>query len=280
MRKFFVLLIILFPLSSYPFERVAEYDISSYSAVFEPVADTGNVKVTLNIEYHVTSGVKSGGFKFIGICDVTEISAEDGYGNPVQVMHSGLEENKLEWFFDGTAAGNSRTIIVRFVLNDCLQKQEALYTFKAYWAGVFRANVKNAEYRFIFPGSEKPVIEACSQADYSVEKNSGKWELIIVQSPLTRHDFIVSYGAQNQQIGDAGITGDNDKSTWSTWLVKIYYNHFEWLLMLIAVVIAIIKNKYSDNKKGSDGGRYRGKGGSGCSGCGSGCGGGCGGCGD
>lgn len=277
MRRLFVLLIILFPLSSHSLERVAEYDISSYSAVFEPVAGTTDVMVTLNIEYHVTSGVKSGGFKFIGICDVTEISAEDGYGNTVQVMHSRLEENKLEWFFDETAAGDSRTIIVRFVLNDCLQKQAALYSFKAYWAGVFRVNVKNAEYRFIFPGSEKPVIESCSQADYSLEKNSGKWELVVMQSPLSRSDFIISYGTQDQQTGDAGITVDNDKSTW---LDKIYYNHFEWLLLIIVAVAASIINKYSNNHKGSDGGRFNGKGSSGCSGCGSGCGGGCGGCGD
>jgi len=268
MKKIFLLLAITFLSSSFADAAQMGYSITSYKAVFEPVQNTNMVKVTLHIEYHVTSGVKTGGFKFIGNYNTTEIAATDDEGNPLEIILSNTNENKLEWFFDKVEAGNNKIIKLSFVLSNLLQKHDDLYTLRAVWAGVFKTDVKNSEYILVFPGKQKPFITDCTPRDYIIENISGKWQLVARQRHLTEKEFIVSFDTNTSKTGEEihfeqtvdRISSEKDDEVFMT-----------WIYVFISIFTVIIAKKYFNNNKGSDG--------SGCSGssCG---GGGCGGCGD
>lgn len=280
MKRIFVFLIIALLSPSCSINHEPEYYLTSYSAIFEPAENTNSVRVTLKMEYHVTGGVKSDGFKFIGNCDVTDISAEDGGGNPLHIMLIQQGGNRLEWNFNNPVSYGYQKVTVRFVLHNFLQRQDDVNLLKAEWAGAFKIDVKNSEYVIIFPDRQKPFIVDCTPSDYLIEKKSGKWHLAANQKELVEKAFIVSYDTKIQHSGAA----INKQKTADAFFGKKIFNYFlPWMPLAVSFLVFGIILKYFFNRKAKDGYNHKShnsnRDGGSCSGggCGGGgCGGGCG----
>ena len=114
-----------------------------------------DVRVTLQITYHVFDAPKTEGFKFVGDVPVSDISVTDGQGNPLKWKKDIMRETRIRWWFEPVSNGDM-TVIVKFKIDDSLSGDLNANYFHAPWIKNFRVKVTDATYRFVFPTGFHP----------------------------------------------------------------------------------------------------------------------------
>ncbi|MDQ7780036.1 MAG: hypothetical protein RDV41_10050, partial [Planctomycetota bacterium] len=133
--------------------------VSPYDATFEVVkgqsGEYSDVKVQLEINYHVLFNPKSEGFKFVGELPIEDISVEDDKGNPIKWQKTVMRETRIAWFFD-PVVNTQKNVVVRFRIVGAVGGDKKRGKFYAPWFGVFRLKVTDGLFRFVFPADFKP----------------------------------------------------------------------------------------------------------------------------
>jgi hypothetical protein len=135
-------------------------EISNYVARFELSEGSASADVTLDITYHVLSGEKSEGFKYVGDYEPANVRVVDETGASIAWSVQSRREYQISWTFPPVGSGYKRAI-VRFRLPGVLKgSREEGNEIDAEWAGVFKMPVRRAVYEVVFPPGVSPKVKA------------------------------------------------------------------------------------------------------------------------
>lgn len=142
-----------------PMPRAAQNsacEITHYEATFEPLKTHDentyrNVAVTLYIDYHITEGTKSGGFKYVGTKPVRDIQVTDEKQRPLPFIHTTDAEHKISWMFNPVSEGGRQTVVASFIIVDALEGDTDRNQLAAPWVKNWQVPVRDITYSLILP---------------------------------------------------------------------------------------------------------------------------------
>ena len=243
------------------------YEISYYDVTLTLSDGSADAEVELDVTYDVLEGVKSDGFKYVGLFQPVDVRAVDERGAPLRVGVEREREYLLRWVFPPVRGGSQR-VIVRFRLRDVLSGTRAGGNeLSAPWIGVFRVPVRRAAYTVIFPPGFRPELRGRGAAKFTRRRVGSQESLVLLQEPLTQRDLLLRFTPGLVDHSQPAMEGPPE-----TWPVMTVFG-----VAMVGLLAAVARRRYRGAGTGwSDGGC--GGGGCGGGGCGGGgCGGGCGG---
>lgn len=240
-----------------PLAPAEECEVASYIARFELSEGSASADVTLDITYHVLSGEKSEGFKYVGDYEPANVRVMDEKGTPIPSGVHSRREYQIWWKFPPVGPGRKR-VIVQFRLPGVLEGTRTEGNrVEADWAGVFGIPVRRAVYEVVFPPGVSPAVkDAKFRRTRAGSQEVWSWE----QAPLERERLSVRFTPGFTDVVEEPMSGGSLLAPLGA--------------LGLAVVLIGFVIKYSG--RGTGGGSADGGcGGGGCGG--GGCGGGCGG---
>jgi hypothetical protein len=254
----------------------ADYEISDYTATFTLIQGSPDVRVELDITYHILAGTKADGFKYVGDFEPFGLQGTDGRGNSIPVGIKRLRENQVYWIFPEAGPGYQR-VVVTFGLRSALEgKRSSGNTLDMPWVGVFRVPVRRAVYKVVFPPGL--TLQVSGARGFSRFTAGGSQVLSYEQEPLTAQTLDLSF---TPGIADGVSHWARSNASLTFWIPLLALSSG-----LVAMIVVVIKKRregytwgdiFTSSGQGGASGGWAG-GGCGGGGCGGGgCGGGCGG---
>jgi hypothetical protein len=159
------------------------YDIASYRACIQLLAMSADADVTLDITYNVTSGPKSGGFKYVGMYSPINAWGIDETGASIRVDTKKDAEYQVYWSFPAIQSGVKR-VIIHFRLQDVLVGDGSSNTLNSKWIGIFKVPVRHAVYEIDFPPGFLPEYPSEMSDRFTRGRSGDRETLTFTQDPL------------------------------------------------------------------------------------------------
>ena len=260
-----------------------DYTIHNYELTVQSQTGSTSVRVTMDITYRIRSGVKSTGFKYIGNCEVEQLSGQDGEGRAIRTSVDHQRETRVNWSFPAAGPGLKRVILTFTIPHAITNGASNENRFEADWAGVFKVPVSSAVYRFVFPDNATRTV-VCTPSQYTIGEKNNCRIIEMAQTPFHNATFEMTFWPRIADGGSSLASMARGLTSSSGFFRSGRFgNVLIWVVVAIFVVVILVIKKA--RRAGGSGAASWWSSGSSCAGgsscssssCGSSCGGGCGG---